>query len=161
MPSTAITRSLAASATPNALSHDAYAALYGTTYFLPTENEWYKAAFYSGSGSTYYQYATGSNSVPTAVYSGTVAGTAVFYGNGESPTAPAAVDEAGGLSPYGTMGHGRQRFAMERDGDWFVSWFAWRLFGTTTPTPSGLVLPLQLLSPTDFRAASTRVPRGK
>jgi formylglycine-generating enzyme required for sulfatase activity len=92
------------SATPNALSHDAYAALHGTTYFLPTENEWYKAAFYSGSGSTYYQYATGSNTVPTAVYSGTAAGTAVFYGNGVSPTAPAAVDEAGGLSPYGTMG---------------------------------------------------------
>jgi formylglycine-generating enzyme required for sulfatase activity len=92
------------SATPNALSHDAYAAVHGTTYFLPTENEWYKAAFYSGSGSTYYQYATGSNTVPTAVYSGTAAGTAVFYGNGVSPTAPAPVDEAGGLSPYGTMG---------------------------------------------------------
>ena len=92
------------SATPNALSHDAYAALHGTTYFIPTENEWYKAAFYSGSGSTYYKYATGSNTVPTAVYSGTAAGTAVFYGNGVSPTAPAAVDEAGGLSPYGTMG---------------------------------------------------------
>ena len=92
------------SATPNALSHDAYAALHGTTYFLPTENEWYKAAFYSGRRSTYYTYATGSNSVPTAVYSGTAAGTAVFYGNGVSPTAPAAVDEAGGLSPYGTMG---------------------------------------------------------
>jgi formylglycine-generating enzyme required for sulfatase activity len=91
-------------ATPNALSHDAYAALYGTTYFLPTENEWYKAAYYSGSGSTYYQYATGSNSVPTAVISGTAAGTGVFAGNGVYPTAPAAVDEAGGLSPYGTMG---------------------------------------------------------
>jgi formylglycine-generating enzyme required for sulfatase activity len=91
-------------ATPNALSHDAYAAIYGTTYFLPTENEWYKAAFYSGSGSTYYNYATGSNSVPTAVYSGTAAGTAVFKGNDVSPTAPADVDQAGGLSPYGTMG---------------------------------------------------------
>ena len=91
-------------ATPNALSHDAYAAAYGTTYFIPTENEWYKAAYYSGSGSTYYTYATGSNSVPTAVYSGTAAGTAVFVGNGVSPTAPANVDQAGGLSPYGTMG---------------------------------------------------------
>ena len=52
----------------------------------------------------YYQYATGSNSVPTAVDSGTVAGTAVFYGNGESPTAPADVVQAGDLSPYGAMG---------------------------------------------------------
>jgi formylglycine-generating enzyme required for sulfatase activity len=91
-------------ATPNALSHDAYAALYGTTYFIPTENEWYKAAFYSGSGSTYYTYAEGSNSVPTPVISGTAPGTAVYWSNGVEPTAPAAVDQAGGLSPYGAMG---------------------------------------------------------
>ena len=96
------------SATPNALSHDAYAALYGTTYFLPTENEWYKAAYYNPGTGTYYQYPTGSNSVPTAVYSGTAAGTAVFYdlNTGVDPSAPADVDNAGGLSPYGTMGQG-------------------------------------------------------
>ena len=91
------------SATPNALSHDAYAASYGTTYFIPTENEWYKAAYYSGSGSTYYLYPTGSNSVPTAVHSGTSAGTAVF---GNVASSPASVDNAGALSPYGTMGQG-------------------------------------------------------
>jgi formylglycine-generating enzyme required for sulfatase activity len=94
------------SATPNALSHAAYAALYGTTYFLPTENEWYKAAYYSPGTGTYYQYPTGSNTVPTAVTGGTAPGTAVFGGNGVDPTAPANVDNAGGLSPYGTMGQG-------------------------------------------------------
>jgi len=72
-------------------------------YFLPSENEWYKAAYYSPGG-VYYQYADGSNTPPTAVLSGTAAGTAVYTGTGVSPSAPAAVDQSGGLSPYGTQG---------------------------------------------------------
>ena len=71
-------------------------------YFLPSEHEWYKAAYYSGSGTTYFDYATGSNTIPTAVASGTGAGTAVFSGGGA--TAPADITLAGGLSAYGTMG---------------------------------------------------------
>jgi hypothetical protein len=70
-------------------------------YFLPSENEFYKAAYYSPGG-TYYQYATGSNTAPTAVASGTAAGTAVY--NQPYAQGPAAVNQAGGLSPYGTMG---------------------------------------------------------
>jgi sulfatase modifying factor 1 len=45
----------------------------GAQYFIPTENEWYKAAYYKG-GSTnagYWDYATQSNTDPTAVTSGT------------------------------------------------------------------------------------------
>ena len=70
-------------------------------YFLPSENEWYKAAFYSGSGTTYFDYATGSDTIPTEVVSGTGAGTAVYNG---VASAPADITQAGGLSPYGTMG---------------------------------------------------------
>ena len=35
-------------------------------YFLPSENEWYKAAYYSGGGtnSAYYTYPTKSNTAP-------------------------------------------------------------------------------------------------
>ena len=69
-------------------------------YFLPSEDEWYKAAYYNGS--IYYDYATGSDTAPTAVASGTTAGTAVYDGQ----SGPADVDQAGGLSPYGTMGQG-------------------------------------------------------
>jgi formylglycine-generating enzyme len=74
-------------------------------YFLPNEDEYYKAAYYdrnanAGAGG-YWLYATGSNTVPTAVASGTAAGTAVY--NNLAPN-PAAVNTAGGLSPYGTMG---------------------------------------------------------
>ncbi len=73
-----------------------------THYFLPSENEWYKAAYYSGSGTLYFDYATESDVIPTAVASGTVAGTTV-YGAG-AVTAPADITQAGGLSHYGTMG---------------------------------------------------------
>ena len=65
-------------------------------YFLPSMDEWYKAAYGSPSG-TWYNYATGSDSAPSAVASGT---SGVVY-NGQG--APADITNAGGLSPYGTM----------------------------------------------------------
>jgi formylglycine-generating enzyme len=72
-------------------------------YFLPSEDEWYKAAYHQNTGvnADYWDYATGSNTIPTAVASGTTAGTAV-YANATS--SPAEVNNAGGLSAYGTMG---------------------------------------------------------
>ena len=72
-------------------------------YFLPSENEWYKAAYYNAAGTNYFLYPTASSSVPTAVASWTDAGSAV-YNNVAS--VPAIVASAGGLSPYGTMGQG-------------------------------------------------------
>jgi formylglycine-generating enzyme required for sulfatase activity len=72
------------------------------SYFLPSENEWYKAAYYNPAGSNYFVYPTASSSAPTPVASGTNAGTAVYNGG----ASPAAVPLSGGLSPYGTMGQG-------------------------------------------------------
>ena len=76
-------------------------------YFLPSENEWYKAAYYNAAGTNYFLYPTASSSVPTAVASGTNAGMAVYS---SVASAPAIVDSAGGLSPYGTMGQGGNVF---------------------------------------------------
>jgi formylglycine-generating enzyme required for sulfatase activity len=76
-------------------------------YFLASENEWYKAAYYDPhktGGPGYWDYPTGSDTAPTAVTGGTSAGTAVF--NQAIATGPADVTSAGGLSPYGTMGQG-------------------------------------------------------
>ena len=67
----------------------------------PAYNEWYRAAYYNPTNSTYYDFPNGSNTAPTAVASGTVSGTAVYNQFG-----PADVDQAGGLSPYGVMGLG-------------------------------------------------------
>jgi len=72
-------------------------------YFLPNENEWYKSAYYDAAATSYFPYPTASSKAPTAVGDGTTIGTAVY--NGVTNT-PAEVANAGGLSPYGTMGQG-------------------------------------------------------
>ena len=71
-------------------------------YWLPSMDEWYKAAYYDPVNDVYYDYPTGSNTAPTAVASGTTAGTAVYYGQ----AGPTDITLAGGLSPYGIMGLG-------------------------------------------------------
>ena len=56
----------------NAISGDAPAVNPGATFYIPTENQWYKAAYYKG-GSTnagYWTYATQSDTAPTAVTAG-------------------------------------------------------------------------------------------
>ena len=56
-------------ATPNALSHNDYAKINGLTYFIPAEDEWYKAAYYKGGSKDagYWDYATQSDTAPTSV----------------------------------------------------------------------------------------------
>ncbi len=49
------------------INRTAAQATYGTIYFLPTENEWYKAAYHKNDGVTgnYWLYPTQSNNVPS------------------------------------------------------------------------------------------------
>ena len=76
-------------------------------YVLPSTNEWYKAAYFDPNkpgGAGYWIYPSGSDTDPTAVSIGMIAGTAVYdqsYSQG-----PANVNQTGGLSPYGVMGLG-------------------------------------------------------
>jgi len=70
-------------------------------YFLPSVDEWYKAAFYDGEADVYYEFATGSNTAPVPVVSGTAAGTTIYH-----QRKIAATTQAGGLSPYGTRAQG-------------------------------------------------------
>lgn len=72
-------------------------------YFLPSADEWYKAAYYDPTSGVYHVYPTGDNVTPVA--SGTAAGTAV-YGLPSYELGPADITLAGGLSPYRTMGQG-------------------------------------------------------
>ncbi len=66
-------------------------------YAIASRDEWYKGAYGNRDG-TWNNYATGSDTAPTAVAGGTEANTAVV---GQS--SPADITNAGGLSPYGTM----------------------------------------------------------
>lgn len=52
-----------------ATTGNAIAKKAGAKYFLPTENEWYKAAYYKGGGTNrgYWRYATQSNDYPRAI----------------------------------------------------------------------------------------------
>ena len=51
-----------------------------STWVLPTVNEWYKAAYYSGGGtnSAYWTYATQSNTTPSNLLSATGTNNANF-----------------------------------------------------------------------------------
>jgi formylglycine-generating enzyme len=75
-------------------------------YFLPSENEWYKAAYHKNDGATgnYWDYATASDSVPDGIdFPGDTAFDAVFVQPGANAT-PNDVDDVGVPSPYGTLG---------------------------------------------------------
>jgi formylglycine-generating enzyme required for sulfatase activity len=66
----------------------------GATYFIPTENEWYKAAYYDPNkpgGAGYWNYPTKSNAVPSYILSSTGTNNANFggyYGTGSLYTDP-------------------------------------------------------------------------
>jgi hypothetical protein len=88
-------------------------------YFLPSVDEWYKAAYYDPTSSVYYNYATGSNSAPTPVASGTAAESAVY--DQATNTGPADITLAGGLSRYGTMGQGGNVYQWQETDDDLVN----------------------------------------
>ena len=83
------------------------------TYFIPSENEWYKAAYYSGGGtnSAYYGYPTKSNLAPdnSLVLAPTEANDANYYITGYTdPTnylTPVGIFAAS-PGPYGTFDMG-------------------------------------------------------
>ena len=66
-------------------------------YFLPSADEWHKAAFYNPNSASYFRYATSSDSAPSAITSGQLG---AVYNHGLGPS---DVNQAGSLSPYGTM----------------------------------------------------------
>jgi formylglycine-generating enzyme required for sulfatase activity len=78
-------------------------------YFLPSEDEWHKAAYHQNNGATtnYWLYPTGSDSVPDGIdFSGDTAFHAVFH-DGHDQGQPNAVTAAGSAaSAYGTYGQG-------------------------------------------------------
>ena len=76
-------------------------------FFLPNMDEWFKAGYYDPTKTAhpvfgkYWGYANQSDTLPTAVANGVSQESAVYgqtFSNG-----PAVVDNAGGLSYYGTM----------------------------------------------------------
>jgi len=77
-------------------------------YFLPSMDEWYKAAYYDPAkvgGAGYWKFPTASDHAPKAISGGKEPATAV-YGQDLPFAGPADTTNAGGLSAYGTMAQG-------------------------------------------------------
>ena len=134
-------------------------------YWLPSSNEWYKGAYGKADGS-WSNFPNGSDSAPTAVAGGTDPNTAVYNGQ----AGPADINNAGGLSPYGTMGQGGNvwewnetaydgindtagEFREERGSSWgdsFSGGLDASVFSWTVPTNENIYL--------GFRVASVPEP---
>ena len=74
------------------------------TWVIPTEDEWYKAAYHKNDGDTdnYFDYPTSSNSTPGCVNSGKLSGTGTaFTENGTDPGNYATYDGDGGTNGIG------------------------------------------------------------
>jgi len=75
-------------------------------YFLPSMDEWYKAAYYDPTADVYYDYTTDSNDVPDGIdFAGDTNFDAVFF-DGASNLDPNDITDVGVSSPYGTAGQG-------------------------------------------------------
>jgi len=82
---------------------------YGTIYVIPTEDEWYKAAYHdktAGLAGTYFDYPTGSDSLPDGIDSSEDTEFDAVFPDDYDQGYPNDTDNAGDLSPYGTMGQG-------------------------------------------------------
>ena len=134
----------------------------GATVYIPTEDEWYKAAYYNGTNSTYSLYPNGQNSITTddANYGysvgtssdvGTYSGDPSFYGtfdqggnvwewndavigSSRGLRGSAWVDFVGGGGDSGLASSSRNSFAPSNE----TSTFGFRL--ASVPEPSAMVL---------------------
>jgi len=83
----------------------------GSSWFLPTEDQWYKAAYYKGATNVYYNYPTGSNTAPDNVLPADDSGNSANYYVSDftqNPSYPFTTvgAYAQSKSPYGTADQG-------------------------------------------------------
>ena len=91
----------------------------GAKYFLPTETEWFKAAYFSPSTGAYWTYPTQSNTVPSNALSATGTNNANFF-SGSSYTDPTNWVTpvgvfAGSPGPFGTYDMGGDAYQWVED----------------------------------------------
>lgn len=81
-------------------------------YFLPSEDEWYKAAYYDPAAGIYYDYPTGRDTVPDGIDSPEDRQFEVVFDDGFLQQWPNDITNVGVLSPYGTAGQGGNVWEM-------------------------------------------------
>ncbi len=146
----------------------------GAQFYIPTENQWYKAAFYKGSGANagYWDYATQSDTTPTAVtadatgigsagsagnfanrtfgavWNGQV-GNVTTVGTNGGPSAYGAFDMSGNLSEWNDLAEAAESSRGVRGGDFgnggaTTLWSAYRI--TTSATVESGVIGFRLVA---------------
>ena len=92
----------------------------GASFYIPTEDQWYKAAYYKG-GSTnagYWDYATQSDEAPTPVTSGSTGiGSAGSTGNFANYNYDADLNSPDGVTTVGTNGGASAYGAFDMSGN--------------------------------------------
>jgi len=84
----------------------------GATIVLPTEDEWYKAAYYDTLSMTYFNYPTASDMLPTCSAPTALANHANCYQGGSGDLVNVG-SYPGSASPYGTFDQGGNVFEWE------------------------------------------------
>jgi sulfatase modifying factor 1 len=127
----------------NATSGTAPAVNPGATFYVPTEGQWYKAAYYKGGGTSagYWNYATQSDSAPTTVTAGSTGigsasntgnfanfdsaagwngqnGNVTTVGTNGSPSAYGAFDMSGNVTEWNDLTGAAGSSRGLRGGDW-------------------------------------------
>jgi formylglycine-generating enzyme len=97
---------------PTPTNPDAIVRNGGAQWFLPTENQWYKAAYYNGTSGAYFDYPTGTNTAPDNQLPAADSGNSANFiailpttGNSEYPMTPVGAYLQSD-SPYGTFDQG-------------------------------------------------------
>ena len=95
----------------------------GATFYVPTEDQWYKAAYYKGGGTSagYWNYATQNDSAPTAVTAGST-GIGSAGSNGNFANYDSGADwngQDGNVTTVGTNGGPSAYGAFDMTGNLF------------------------------------------
>jgi formylglycine-generating enzyme len=107
----------------------------GATVFLPSENEWYKAAYYNPATSSYFQYPTSSNTAPNATGPTSAPNSANYNNAVGHQTAVGAY--SGTTSPYGVFDMGGNVFQWN---DTLFNDFTRGIRGGSDALPSSILL---------------------
>ena len=134
----------------------------GATFYIPTEDQWYKAAYYKGGSANagYWDYATQSDTAPTAVTAGTTGigsagnagnfanylrvsdwnsqnGNVTTVGSNGGASAYGAFDMSGNLSEWNDLTGAAGSFRGRRGGRWNDGALALSSSSRGTIDPSG------------------------
>ncbi|NBV45824.1 MAG: hypothetical protein EBR86_09340 [Planctomycetia bacterium] len=146
----------------------------GATFYVPTQNQWYKAAFYMGGGTSagYWDFATQSDTYPTAVTAGSTGigsagstgnfvnyeltadwngqdGNVTTVGTNGGPSAYGAFDMSGNVWEWNDLTGAADSTREVRGGGWDISgpyYVSSSIYGSLDPSTEGNFLGFRLAS---------------